>query len=97
MDLSPATIDYINDKIQSLDKYVERFEEKGAINVEVEITRSSHHHKHGDVYTAHVNLVLNGDTLRVEKTGEDVHALIDEVKDTLKGEVLKYKERKTEN
>lgn len=96
IDLGDAMTDYLTEKINSLSKFIERFEEKGEAVIDIEIMRTTQHHKQGDVYGAHINLDVAGDVLRLEEEDEDVRALIDKVKDKLKNEILRYKERKEE-
>lgn len=93
LDLTPAITQYIEDKIGSLDKFITRFEGQGEARVAVEIARTTMHHQHGDVYYAEANLYVNGTVLRAEQTDEDMRAAIDKVKDILKIEIQKYKEK----
>ncbi len=93
LDLTPAITQYIEDKIGSLDKFITRFEGYGEAKATVEIARTTAHHQHGDVYYAEANLYVNGTFLRAEQTEEDIRAAIDKVKDILKMEIQKYKEK----
>ena len=92
LDLTEPLKKYIDTRIGSLDKYLKRFDE-GLIRAEVEVARSTQHHRHGDVYYAEVNLTLPGKLLRATHEGGDVRECIDKVKDTLQREIDKYKDQ----
>lgn len=57
----------------------------------VEVGRSSHHHKKGDVFFAEVNLRIGGRVLRSRSEAFNVQAAVDEVKDDLRRELNKLK------
>ncbi len=94
--LTPSISEYIEMKIGSLDKFIKRFEDKGDVKVEVEIARTTRHHRHGNVFYAEANLYLGKHTLRAEHYGEDIRIAVDKIKDKLKQEIKKYKEKKIE-
>jgi len=96
LDITPSIKKYIEEKIGSLDKMVSRFEHEGDVVAYVEIARSTKHHKHGDVFYAEATLGLPGKTLRAEHEHEDIRGAIDMVRDTLRGEMKKYKEIEVE-
>lgn len=91
IDLTPAIREYAEMKIGSLSKFMERFEEGGEVKVEIEIGRTTRHHKKGDVFYAEAMIYFPKKTLRAENTGPDLRAGIDDVKDKLKAEIEKYK------
>lgn len=93
LDLTPAIAEFIEEKIGSLSKFIQRFEEKGEAKASVEIARTTNHHHQGEVYYAEVNLNIDGVVLRAEQTDEDIRAAIDKVKDILKVEIQKHKEK----
>lgn len=93
LEVTPAITEYINDKIGSLDKFLERFEHRGEAESRVEISRTTNHHQQGDVFRTEVNLYVNGETIRAEHTSDDIRAAVDKVKDILKIEIEKYKEK----
>ncbi len=95
LELTPAIKEYIEEKIGSCEDIITRFEEKEELTVFCELARTSRHHTHGDVYYAEVTLGLPGKTIRVEAENSDARAAIDDVKDLLKLELRKYKEKTT--
>jgi putative sigma-54 modulation protein len=91
LDLTPSIVNYIEDKISSVEKFLEKFESKSEIEVFVEIARTTNHHRKGDVFRAEANMELPGRVLRADHEDWDVRVAIDNVKDKLQGEVKKYK------
>ncbi|MCL5733129.1 MAG: ribosome-associated translation inhibitor RaiA [Patescibacteria group bacterium] len=94
IDLTPALKDYINEKINDLDKFIGKVEKKGDIKVFIEVGRSTNHHYKGEVFFAKGDLDLPGKSAIVESTGESVYAAIDLLKDKLRREIEKYRDQK---
>lgn len=92
LELTPSIRTFIEDKIGSLDKFIKKYEALGEVKAEVEIARTTKHHRKGNIFYAEVNLHLPKKTLRAEFEGTDVRSTIDKVKDKLKSEIGKYKE-----
>ncbi|MEK7593348.1 MAG: ribosome-associated translation inhibitor RaiA [Patescibacteria group bacterium] len=92
LDLTPAIKEYIELKIGSLDRFLEKFEQKSEIKAEVEIARTTQHHRHGDIFYAEINLHLPKKNLRAEHSDWDIRVAIDKAKDKLQQEIKKYKE-----
>ena len=97
LELTPSITQYINEKIGSLDKFVARFEHQNQAEVSVEISRATNHHHKGEVFYAQANLSVDGTLIRAERSEEDIRAAIDKVKDILKIEIQKYKEKNEVN
>ena len=93
LELTPAIKEYIEEKIGSCSDIVSRFEKDGEITAFCELARTTKHHTHGDVYYAEVTLGLPGKTICVDAESSDARAAIDDVKDLLKLELRKYKEK----
>ncbi len=91
LDLTPAIEEHIERKFGSLDKFLKRFETQGEVRMEVEIARTTRHHRKGDVFYAEVNLHLPKKIIRAEHSDSDIRTAIDAVKDKLKLEIQKYK------
>ena len=90
LELTPSLRTYIEKKIGGLDRFIKRLPED-VILAEVEVGRSTRHHRHGQVYHAEVNLTLPGKLIRAAHDDEDLRRAIDEVKEKLKREIEKYK------
>lgn len=92
--LMPALREYIEEKLGGLAKLLARFEAKGELTLFVEIARTTKHHKRGEVFYAEATLALPGaGTLRIEEYDADVRTAIDRVKDRLKLDIVRHKER----
>ena len=87
--LTPAAHEMINEKIGSLDKYFDNI-----IEADVEIGLTSFHHRSGDIFRAEANLTVPGTVLRAEAETDNVDKSINEVRDKLKLELIRYKEKK---
>ncbi|MDP3999028.1 MAG: ribosome-associated translation inhibitor RaiA [bacterium] len=93
LDLTPAIRSYIEEKIGSLEKYLKRLVEKGAVEAFIEIARITKHHQKGPVFKAECNLELPGKLVRAEHSDWNIRRAVDEIKKELQREVSKYKER----
>ena len=80
-------------KMGDLEKFVSRYEAKGEVLMRFELARTTHHHHKGEVYYAESSLHLSGKDLRAEYAHEDARAAVDKVKDILKNEIIKFKEK----
>ena len=96
LDLTPAYREYIEERLNSLDKFMSKFDPE-AVQAWVVAARTTKHHKHGDVYHAEINLKFPGEVLRARAEGSDARAVVDEAKDKLKQEIIKLKDRKTDH
>ncbi len=96
LELTPAIKEYIEEKIGACADIVSRFEENDEVTAFCELARTSKHHTHGNVFYAEVTLGLPGKTICVDAEHSDARAAIDEIKDLLKLELRKYKERSLE-
>jgi len=70
-----------------------RIEAKNEIEVFVEIARTTRHHKTGDVFCAEASFSIGKKLLRAEDIDWDIRVAIDKVKDKLKQEINKYKDK----
>jgi len=99
LELTPAITEFIHEKIGSLDKFVGGFRMRGEeassrhqlVEAFVEISRTTNHHRQGDVFKAEVNIKIGGNVVRAEKEDLDVRAAIDLVREELKAELHKEK------
>lgn len=92
LDLTPSMTKYIEDRMGSLEKFIKKIED-AETKVVVEVARASRHHKSGEVFYAEANLHLKGCIIRAEETDADVRAAVDRVKDILRLEISKFKEK----
>ena len=90
--LTPSIDSHVRNSLGTLKKIVQSFGNE--IETRVEVGRSSFHHKKGDVFFAEVNLRLGKNQLRSRAESTDVYSAIDMVKDELRNEILRFKEKK---
>ena len=93
LDMTEPLKEYIELKVGSLDKFLARYEEDGDLLVHVEVARTTTGQHKGEVFYAEVSVQLPGKLLRAENTQADVRAAIDSVKNIMKNELVKHKEK----
>ena len=101
IELTQSIRDEAESKIGELEKYIQNFgEQKLAIKSKplyeawIEVGRTTRHHKKGDIFRAEVQMRLPEKSLRAESENVDLYQAIDEVRNELKAELKKYKEKK---
>ncbi|OHA68249.1 MAG: ribosomal subunit interface protein [Candidatus Wildermuthbacteria bacterium RIFCSPLOWO2_01_FULL_47_18] len=93
LELMPEARRYIEQKMESLAKFIKRYEEKGETHLFVEIARTTKHHQKGPIFYAEATIELPKAVLRAEANAYDVRSAVDQLKDILKREMEKYKEK----
>lgn len=92
IEMTPAIHDYVVEKVSSLERFLSC--DKNAIIANVEIGKTTHHHKMGDFFRAEINLDCPGMSLRTEATEEDLYAAIDVAKDVMVEEIKTVNKKK---
>ncbi len=91
-DITPAIDEYVIKKISSLEKFMRSGAEALC---EVELGRTTNHHKSGDIFRAEVNIVEPGNVQIFAFAEEaDLYAAIDVVRDTLEREIVSKKNKR---
>jgi len=91
MELTGAIKIYADEKVVMLEKFIDP--EDTSVRADIELEKTTGHHKSGDVFRAEINLHLAGDNLRAEYTGEDLYAAIDGAKDAMARELRSRKNK----
>ncbi len=91
--LSPSINQYIEKKIGQLEKFLKKYNPQ-LIEARVEVGKITRGQRQGDIFRAEVNLSINGQLIRVEKTEESLMAAIDLVKDELHREIRQRKDKR---
>jgi putative sigma-54 modulation protein len=92
IELTDAISDYVYKKIGSIEKYINK--NSADIVVQVEVGKSTQHHKSGEFFRAEVHVTGDGlDLYAVEET-EDLYASIDKVKDSITREIRRSKNKR---
>jgi ribosomal subunit interface protein len=87
--LTPSISEYIEKKIEMLQKF---FQDEDVL-VNVEVGRTTKHHKSGDIFRAEIQIVMDGQTYYAVSETEDLYSAIDEVKDEIAHELASKKKK----
>ncbi len=94
LEITPALRVYVESKLL---KPIRRFMKDAAAEdssiLDLELGRSTMHHKKGKVYHAEVSLTLRGRLLRAEADDEDIRVACDILAEELRREILSYQNR----
>ena len=93
IELSQAIREYIEKKLNSVEKKLIDPNNTGAF-CDVEVGKTTDHHKQGDVFRAEFNLNVDGVYLRTESEKDNLYAAIDEAKDELFSSLRSKKKKK---
>ena len=86
---------YVLKKVTNLEKLLSGIEAKGGeVNANFEVSKSTNHHKSGDVYHADCLINIKGEKFYSSADEEDMNQAIDTVKESLFKEISKNKNRK---
>lgn len=91
--MMPSLKTYVEKKFSSLEKFIGKLEKESEAEIFLEISRITKHHHKGVVFSAEADLKLAGIILRAEANSEDARVAIDLIKDELKNEILRFKEK----
>ena len=95
MELTEAIKDYVEKRITNLEKLLSGIEEKGGeVKVSFEVSRSTNHHKSGEIFHADCLVNIDGEEFYGSADAEDLYKAVDEIKETLFRDVKRSKERK---
>ncbi len=92
LELNATLRAFIEEKMADLERLLG---EAGQALARVEVSIPSQRHQSGQIFRAEVNIDLNGTVLRAEATNFDMHAALVDVKDQLKSQIKKFKERRS--
>lgn len=91
MEITEAIRDYTLEKMQSLDKLISK--DDTSAKLVVELSKTSNHHVHGQVFQAEANLHISGKETTLRTTQEDLYKAIDVLKDMLTRELATHKDK----
>lgn len=93
IELLPSLTEYVNEKMGTLEKHLQKLEMEGELRLIVKLGRVTAHHQKGDVFEASADLELPKVNLRADQVNEDLHTSIDMIRDILAQEIEQYKEK----
>lgn len=82
--------EYITRKMTSLSKFLRSAD---SALCEIEVGKTTNHHKSGDIFKAEVNITDSGRQFYTVAESFDIFAAIDEVRDEIEREVVSKKKR----
>ncbi len=91
IELTPAISGYVEKRISSIEKY---FQASQDAVVQVEVGKSTQHHKHGNVFRAEVRVIGGGLDLYTFADSLDLYAAIDVVRDEIVHKLTQEKGRR---
>jgi putative sigma-54 modulation protein len=89
IDLTAAIRDFVESKMATLDAKVARF--GTAVSAEVEVGKTSQHHKKGPVFRAEVHVRLPNKLVYAEAKNYDLYIAINDAKKEAERQVVAYK------
>lgn len=89
--LTPEIKDYIQKKVDTLEKYLGTWK---VIEAHFEVELTTMHHQKGEIFRAELNLFIPGKLLRVEKTEKEMLKAIDKVRDHMAVIIERFKEKR---
>lgn len=92
LELTSDVRDYLDKKLPYFEQFLEHG--GGAALCEVEVEKTTAHHKQGSIYRAEINITDGGSHYRAESRQENIYAAIDEVKDDMSRELKRSKNKK---
>jgi len=101
LELSDSLQKFIEDKIESLEKFVDFLKHDGEIGktldeVFVEVEKETKHHKKGQIFGCQLEINLPGKNLVVKSDSDDLYKAIVDAKRDLEQGIKKYKLKKVE-
>lgn len=91
MDLTPAIGDYVEKKIEAINKFVEFGQD---VNIYVEVGKTTNHHKQGNYYKAEFDVTIDGEKFFTVSEKSDLYKAIDDSKDQMLKSIKNNKNRK---
>ena len=70
--MTEAIRSYVQKKLEPIRKFVDE-----SSKIEVDLGKTTNHHRHGDLFRAEFNVFISGKLTRVEAVSEDLYSAID--------------------
>lgn len=92
LELTPAISRYVSKKLNALGRLVSARDESA--HAEVELGKTTKHHRSGDIFRAEINVHIIGKRLRAEAVAADLYAAIDTMKDEMERALESHKDKR---
>jgi len=87
IELTPAISSYVEKKLSVLEKFIDNPD----VVAQVEVGKTTQHHKAGNIFRAEVHIIGAGRDIYAVSDQEDLYAAIDIVKDDIVGNIVHLK------
>lgn len=95
IEITEVIHDYVEKKVTNLGKLLTEIEERdGEVIVLFSVSKTTHHHKGGEVFHADCSINIKGKKFYASVNKQDLYEAIDEVKEDLFMEITKNKDKK---
>lgn len=91
MKLTPEAAEYLDKRLQSIEKFI--FGDPSSVMIDVEVGRTTEHHRTGDVFRAEINLHVGGKYYRSVSEKSDLYTAIDDARDQMVQELSGSKDK----
>jgi putative sigma-54 modulation protein len=91
--VTEALSDYVEKKLGPVKKFVDAEDETVAF-IDVELGKSTNHHRSGDIFRAEVNFCIKGKCYRASSEKDNIYSAIDDIKDEITRELVKDKDKR---
>ncbi len=91
IELTNTISDYVNKKIESINKLVNESKE---VTIYVEVGKTTNHHKQGDYFKAEFDVTIDGEKFYTVAEESDLYKAIDDAKDDMLRRIKNSKDRK---
>jgi ribosomal subunit interface protein len=81
IELTDAIKDYVNNNLLGLDRFIT--DQKEDLIIQVEVGKTTRHHKSGDYFRAEFNVDISGKKFYVSAKKDNLYGAIDEAKEAL--------------
>ncbi|MDQ5971395.1 MAG: putative sigma-54 modulation protein [Patescibacteria group bacterium] len=89
IELTDAIREYVEKKVESVSKFLNN----SNVQVQVEVAKTTNHHKNGEVFKAEIDIRADGKKFFTVSEGEDLYATIDEARESMMRELTHNKDR----
>ena len=95
IEITPAIHDYVVKRVTNLGRLLSEMEKEGGeALILFSISKTTHHHKGGEVFHADCSINIKGKKFYSSVNQADMYEAIDDVKEKLFGEISKSKDKK---
>jgi ribosomal subunit interface protein len=91
MEMTQAIREYTLEKMKTLEKFLPKGDTSAQVTVE--LSKTTNHHQHGDIFQAEAQLHIRGKETTVKTTQNDLYKAIDILKDMLARELVTNKDK----